>query len=52
MTLDLELTYGAFHRTVLIYFRHRLEKQKAELVIFDGVVDLLIKMGLVTKIAV
>ena len=47
--LDLELTYGGFHPTVLVYFRDRLEKEKAERVIFDGVVDLLIKMGLVKK---
>ena len=47
--LDLELTYGGFHPTVLVYFRDRLEKEKAERVIFDGVVDLLMKMGLVKK---
>jgi len=43
--LDLELTYGGFHPTVLVYFRDRLEKKKAERVIFDGVVDLLMKDG-------
>ena len=26
--LDLELTYGGFHPTVLVYFRDRLEEQK------------------------
>ncbi|MSP39870.1 MAG: IS1182 family transposase [Deltaproteobacteria bacterium] len=47
--LDLELDYGGFHATVLVYFRDRLEEQKAERMIFDGVVDLLIELGLVKR---
>ena len=27
--MDLELTYGGFHPTVLVYFRDRIEEQKA-----------------------
>ena len=34
--LDLELPYEGFHPTVLVYFRDRLEENKAERVIFDG----------------
>ena len=44
--LDLELPYEGFHPTVLVYFRDRLEEKKAERVIFDGIVDLLIELGL------
>src|SRR6266508_521083 len=40
--LDLELCYGGFHPTVLVYFRDRLEEQKAERMIFDGEVELLV----------
>src|ERR1700752_5235680 len=47
--LDLELDYGGFHSTVLVYFRDRLEEKKAERLIFDGVVDLLIELGLVRR---
>lgn len=47
--LDLELTYGGFHPTVLVYFRDRLEQKKAERVIFDCVLELLIEMGLVKR---
>lgn len=45
--LDLELTYGGFHPTVLVYFRDRLEQ--GERVIFDGVLELLVEMGLVRR---
>lgn len=47
--LDLELTYGGFHPTVLVYFRDRLEQKGAERVIFDGVVEWLVEMGLVNR---
>ena len=47
--LDLELDYAGFHSTVLVYFRDRLEEKKAERMIFDGVVDLLIELGLVKR---
>ena len=47
--LDLELDYDGFHATVLVYFRDRLEEKKAERLIFDGVVDLLIELGLVKR---
>jgi len=47
--LDLELTEGGFHPTVLVYFRDRLEEKGAERVIFDGVVELLMELGLVRK---
>jgi transposase len=47
--LDLELDYDGFHSTVLVYFRDRLEEKKAERMIFDGVVDLLIELGLVKR---
>ena len=47
--LDLELPYEGFHPTVLVYFRDRLEEQKAERVIFDGIVDLLIELGLIKR---
>jgi hypothetical protein len=47
--LDLELPDEGFHPTVLVYFRDRLEEKKAERVIFDGVVDLLIELGLVKR---
>src|SRR6266536_659440 len=47
--LDLELSYGVFHPTVLVYCRDRLEEQKAERMIFDGVVELLVELGLVKK---
>jgi len=47
--LDLELDYQGFHPTVLVYFRDRLEENKAERVIFDGVVELLVELGLVKR---
>jgi transposase len=47
--LDLELTDEGFHPTVLVYFRDRLEEKGAERVIFDGVVALLIELGLVKR---
>ena len=34
--LDLELPYEGFHPTVLVYFRDRLEENKAERVILTG----------------
>jgi len=47
--LDLALDYDGFHATVLVYFRDRLEDNKAERMIFDGIVDLLVELGLVKK---
>jgi transposase len=47
--LDLELDYDGFHSTVLVYFRDRLEEKKAERVIFDGILKLLVELGLVKK---
>ena len=47
--LDLELDYEGFHPTVLVYFRDRLEEHKAERMIFDGIVKLLVELGLVKK---
>ena len=47
--LDLELPYEGFHPTVLVYFRDRLEEQQAERVIFDGIIDLLIELGLIKR---
>ncbi len=47
--LDLELPYEGFHPTVLVYFRDRLEENQAERVIFDGIVDLLIELGLLKR---
>jgi transposase len=47
--LDLELPYEGFHPTVLVYFRDRLEEKQAERVIFDGIVDLLIELGLLKR---
>jgi transposase len=47
--LDLELDYEGFHSTVLVYFRDRLEEKKAERMIFDGVVELLMELGLVKR---
>ena len=47
--LDLELDYAGFPSTVLVYFRDRLEEKKAERMIFDGVVDLLMELGLVKR---
>lgn len=47
--LDLELTYGGFHPTVLVYFRDRLEQNKASRVVFDGVLEFLIELGLVKR---
>lgn len=47
--LDLELDYGGFHPTVLVYFRDRLEEKKAERMMFDGVVDLLIEQGWIKR---
>ena len=47
--LDLELSYEGFHPTVLVYFRDRLEQHQAERVIFDGIIDLLIELGLIKR---
>lgn len=47
--LDLELPYEGFHPTVLVYFRDRLEENNAERVIFEGIVDLLIELGLTSE---
>ena len=47
--LDLELPYEGFHPTVLVYFRDRLEEKKAERVIFDGIIGLLIELGLIKR---
>src|SRR6266508_2387170 len=47
--LDLELDYEGFHPTVLVYFRDRLEQNKAERVIFDGIVKMLVELGLVKR---
>jgi transposase len=47
--LDLELSEGGFHATVLVYFRDRLEENNAERVIFDEILELLIETGLVKK---
>jgi transposase len=47
--LDLELGYEGFHPTVLVYFRDRLEDNKAARVIFDGIIDLLIELGLIKR---
>lgn len=47
--LDLELDYEGFHPTVLVYFRDRLEHNKAERVIFDGIVNMLVELGLVKR---
>jgi len=45
----LALDYEGFHPTVLVYFRDRLEEQKAERMIFDGIVKLLVELGLVKR---
>ena len=47
--LDLELPYEGFHPTVLVYFRNRLEEKKAARVVFDGIVDLWIELGLIKR---
>jgi transposase len=47
--LDLELDYEGFHSTVLVYFRDRLEEKEAQRLIFDGIVKLLVELGLVKK---
>ncbi|MGH8684448.1 MAG: transposase, partial [Nitrosospira sp.] len=47
--LDLQLSDEGFHSTVLVYFRDRLEEKKAERVIFDGVLELLMELGLVKR---
>lgn len=47
--LDLAVTDEGFHPTVLVYFRDRLEAKRAERVIFDGVVEWLMELGLVKK---
>ena len=47
--LDLELDYPGFHPTVLVYFRDRVEDKNLERVIFDGVVELLVELGLVKR---
>ena len=47
--LDLELDDDGFHPTVLVYFRDRLQEHQAERMIFDGIVRLLVELGLVKK---
>jgi hypothetical protein len=47
--LDLELSDGGFHPTVLVYFRDRLEEKGEERVVFDGIVELLVELGLVKR---
>jgi transposase len=47
--LDLELSDGGFHPTVLVYFRDRLEEKKTERLIFDEILELLIETGLVKR---
>jgi hypothetical protein len=47
--LDLELDYPGFHPTVLVFFRDRLEQNKAERAIFDGIVKMLVELGLVKR---
>jgi len=47
--LDLALDYDGFHATVLVYFRDRLEDNKAERMIFDGILKLLVELGWVKK---
>jgi hypothetical protein len=47
--LDLAVNDGGFHPTVLVCFRDRLEGKESERVIFDGVVGLLVELGLVKK---
>jgi hypothetical protein len=47
--MDLELDFEGFHPTVLVYFRDRLEQSKAERVIFDGIVKMLVELGLVKR---
>jgi transposase len=47
--LDLELDYDGFHATVLVYFRDRLQQHQAERMIFDGILKLLVELGLVKK---
>jgi transposase len=47
--LDLELAFEGFHPTVLVYFRDRLEENQAAQVIFDGIIDLLIALGLIKR---
>jgi hypothetical protein len=47
--LDLVLDDEGFHPTVWVYFRDRLEEKKAERVIFDEVVGLLMEQGLVKR---
>src|SRR5260370_36168113 len=47
--LDLALDVGGFHSTVLVYFCDRLEEKTAERMIFDGIVQLLVELGLVKK---
>src|SRR5207344_1251282 len=37
------------HSTVLVYCRDRLEEKEAERMIFDGVVELLMELGLVKR---
>jgi transposase len=47
--LDLALDDKGFHPTVLVYFRDRLQEKGAERVIFEGVLALLMELGLVKK---
>jgi transposase len=47
--LDLELSFGGFHSTVLVYFRDRLEEKGEQRVIFEGVLELLVELGLVKR---
>jgi transposase len=47
--LDLAVNDGGFHPTVLVYFRDRLEEKESGRVVFDGVVELLMELGLIKK---
>ena len=47
--LDLELSDGGFHPTVLVYFRDRLEENKIERLLFDEILELLVEAGLVKR---
>jgi len=44
-----DLDRNTHHPTVLVYFRDRLEEKEAERMIFDGVVKLLMALGLVKR---
>jgi hypothetical protein len=51
--LEVRLGFGTglprFHPTVLVYFRDRLEHNKAERVIFDAIVKMLVDLGLMKR---